>query len=212
MNSASLERERAHACARKTKKTGERTWDAGKEPVTKGRGTAFAREPSSMGWAPDSRPGGRSAMASPGGCLWRDGGDAREASSPSQATSTLMGAAERPATAERPKRPELGIYMSPAVRVRMAAAEAEAAARAAKAEVHALAREKAAAEAAKAKAEEEEAALEELHAAAERMEAMQLAAAPAAAAPAAAQALASAVVAASVAASGREPWPRSLST
>ena len=203
MDSAALERERAHSRAMKAKKMGERTWDADKEPVTKGRGTAFARESGSIGRAPDSRPGGGSAASSSGGRGWRDG-DARGASSSPQAAST-----PRPATAERPKRPERpeqGIYMSPAARARKAVAEGEAAAKAAEAEAQALAREQAAAEEAKAKAEEEEQVLAEIQAAADRMEAVRLAA-PAAAAPAAA------VPAAAVpaATSGKEPWQRSWS-
>ena len=74
MDSAALERERAHSRAMKAQKMGERTWDAGKEPVIKGRGTAFAREPGSIGRAPESRPGGGgSAASSSGGRGWRDG-------------------------------------------------------------------------------------------------------------------------------------------
>ena len=200
MDSAALERERAHSRAMKAKKMGERTWDADKEPVTKGRGTAFAREPGSIGRAPDSRGGG-SAATSSGGRGWRDG-DAHGSSPQAAATS-------RPATAERPKRPErpeLGIYMSPAARARKAVAEGEAAAKAAEAEAQALAREQAAAEKAKAKAAEEEQVLAEIQAAADRMEAVRLAA-PAAAAPAAAAPAA----AAPAAASGKEPWQRSWS-
>merc|ERR1740139_1996203 len=163
MDPAALERERAHARAMKAKKMGERTWDADKEPVTKGRGTAFAREPGSIGRAPDS---GSSAGRS------RRDGDARGAPSSPQAASTPRGsAASRPATAERPKRPEQGIYMSPAARARMAVVEGQAAAKAAEAEAQALAREQAAAEVAKAKAAEEDAVLAEIQAAAERMEA-----------------------------------------
>ena len=199
MDSAALERERAHSRAMKAKKMGERTWDAGKEPVTKGRGTAFAREPGSIGRAPESLAGGGgSAASSSGGRGWRDG-DARGASSSPPTAST-----PRPATAERPKRPERpeqGIYMSPAARARKAAAESEAAAKAAEAEAHALARAQAAAEKAKAKAAEEAQVLAEIQAAADRMEAVRLAA-PAAAAPAAA---------APAAASGKEPWQRSWS-
>ena len=213
MDSAALERERAHSRAMKAKKMGERTWDADKEPVTKGRGTAFAREPGSIGRAPDGRPGGGPAATSSGGRGWRDG-DARGASSSPQAAST-----SRPATAERPKRPERpeqGIYMSPAARARKATADGEAAARAAEAEAQALAREQAAAEKAKARAAEEEQVLAEIEAAAERMEAVRLAApaaaAPAAAAPAAAAPAAAAPAAAApAAASGKEPWQRSWS-
>ena len=194
MDSAALERERAHSRAMKAQKMGERTWDAGKEPVIKGRGTAFAREPGSIGRAPESRPGGGgSAASSSGGRGLRDG-DARGASS-----SPLTASTPRPATAERPKRPERpeqGIYLSPAARARKAAAESEAAAKAAEAEAQALARAQAAAEKAKAKAAEEAQVLAEIQAAADRMEAVRLAA-PAAAAPAAA--------------SGKEPWQRSWS-
>ena len=209
MDSAALERERAHSRAMKAKKMGERTWDADKEPVTKGRGTAFAREPGSIGRAPDSRAGGGSAATSSGGRGWRDG-DAHGATS----SSPQAAATSRPATAERPKRPErpeLGIYMSPAARARKAVAEGEAAAKAAEAEAQALAREQAAAEKAKAKAAEEEQVLAEIQEAADRMEAVRLAA-PAAAAPAAAAPAAAAPAAAApAAASGKEPWQRSWS-
>ena len=209
MDSAALERERAHSRAMKAQKMGERTWDAGKEPVIKGRGTAFAREPGSIGRAPESRPGGGgSAASSSGGRGWRDG-DARGASS-----SPLTASMPRPATAERPKRPERpeqGIYLSPAARARKAAAESEAAAKAAEAEAQALARAQAAAEKAKAKAAEEAQVLAEIQAAADRMEAVRLAA-PAAAAPAAAPPAAAAPAAAApAAASGKEPWQRSWS-
>ena len=209
MDSAALERERAHSRAMKAQKMGERTWDAGKEPVIKGRGTAFAREPGSIGRAPESRPGGGgSAASSSGGRGWRDG-DARGASS-----SPLTASTPRPTTAERPKRPERpeqGIYLSPAARARKAAAESEAAAKAAEAEAQALARAQAAAEKAKAKAAEEAQVLAEIQAAADRMEAVRLAA-PAAAAPAAAPPAAAAPAAAApAAASGKEPWQRSWS-
>ena len=204
MDSAALERERAHSRAMKAQKMGERTWDAGKEPVIKGRGTAFAREPGSIGRAPESRPGGGgSAASSSGGRGLRDG-DARGASS-----SPLTASTPRPATAERPKRPERpeqGIYLSPAARARKAAAESEAAAKAAEAEAQALARAQAAAEKAKAKAAEEAQVLQEIQAATDRMETVRLAA-PAAAAPAAAAPAA----AAPAAASGKEPWQRSWS-